>query len=707
MSRWDWRWQAGLALVAGLPLAGLMAAPGSFLAWEPALYSDLLTAHLPLSTFVHNSLAQWGSLPLWNPLYLAGQPLVGDPLAGLAYPPLWLTYAWPSPAALHWLQWLHLVWAGVGLSRLVRGAGGGAVAGLTGGAALVLAPRLWGQWGLGHVTLVFAVSWTPWLVLAARRAALDRLGPTSAWLRSAGLTGGVLGLIFCLDPRWLPPAGLAAVLAYLWTVGARPRSSRDWWQSIRPTLVGLLVLAAAAAALALPLARWLAVSTRGAVTAAPVEGLPVSASLALLLPSPGQWPEWSATAGLLVVLLAAVAVLAQYPGAGLWLTLAVAGLILSWGPATPLYTLLTAAVPGLSLLRMPGRWFLLTVCALAVLAGMGAERLMTPPEGRRGGRVRLTLFGGMSLATGLLLAVGWVGGGRTYVSNPWPVVSVLLGWALHWVATSSSRRRWTRYAVPGLIILELSVLNAAVLDLRPIPEPLAEETRLALPLKIGEGRLFSPTYAVSHLEAARHGLELAGGISPLQMESSWRYFSQALGFPADSYSVTVPPYPSGDPARPEIQSFHLPALGVLNVTHFASERRTTLPGISPATQVGALWIEPNAAARPRAWLQASPQLDPASAWRPVETIAWQPNQISVEAIGPGVLVLSEIDDPRWQVAIDGAAADKLTIGGLLRGVQLGAGSHRVVFTFRPWEALFGALLTAGTWLGLAILWRRR
>jgi hypothetical protein len=48
--------------------------------------------------------------------------------------------------------------------------------------------------------------------------------------------------------------------------------------------------------------------------------------------------------------------------------------------------------------------------------------------------------------------------------------------------------------------------------------------------------------------AAEAGLELADGVHPLQLASYVEFMGAASGFESDAYSVTLPPYPSGDPA---------------------------------------------------------------------------------------------------------------------------------------------------------------
>ena len=67
----------------------------------------------------------------------------------------------------------------------------------------------------------------------------------------------------------------------------------------------------------------------------------------------------------------------------------------------------------------------------------------------------------------------------------------------------------------------------------------------------------------------------------------------------------------------------------------------------------------------------------------------------------GILVLADLDYPGWKATMDGHPAPILTADGCLRAVALPAGSHRVVFRYRPVSFYAGAalsLLALGTLL---------
>ena len=53
--------------------------------------------------------------------------------------------------------------------------------------------------------------------------------------------------------------------------------------------------------------------------------------------------------------------------------------------------------------------------------------------------------------------------------------------------------------------------------------------------------------------------------------------------------------------------------------------------------------------------------------------------------------------------MDGEPAELLNANALFRGVLLGPGDHEVVFRYRPWSAIAGALLSLLALIALAAL----
>jgi hypothetical protein len=191
-------WPLVLPLLLFLP--GLAAFPYPS---AEAIYSDLAISHFPNAVFLKNALLEWHQVPLWSPTILSGYPFAANPLSGLWYPPGWLALIFPLPLGFNLLIALHLLWGGIGLQRLLRSEGLVHEAALLGALAFEAMPKVFAHYGAGHLTLLYAIPWTPWLLLAERRA--YQVPRAAARLAQPGL---VLALIFLADVRWAVFAGI-------------------------------------------------------------------------------------------------------------------------------------------------------------------------------------------------------------------------------------------------------------------------------------------------------------------------------------------------------------------------------------------------------------------------------------------------------------------------------------------------------------------
>jgi hypothetical protein len=77
---------------------------------------------------------------------------------------------------------------------------------------------------------------------------------------------------------------------------------------------------------------------------------------------------------------------------------------------------------------------------------------------------------------------------------------------------------------------------------------------------------------------------------------------------------------------------------------------------------------------------------------------YEPDEITLSAnLGAsGLLVLSEVYDPGWEVLIDGEEADLIKVDALLRAIAVPAGSHEIEFHYQPAVLWVGTTLTGAT-----------
>jgi hypothetical protein len=257
----------------------------------------------------------------------------------------------------------------------------------------------------------------------------------------------------------------------------------------------------------------------------------------------------------------------------------------------------------------------------------------------------------------------------------------------------------------GLLVLELVATDVTLVEARSEADALSSGRSIATRLEEANGgRTFSPSYAVPQEAAAELGLELADGVHPLQLAGYVDFMAGATGFEPGGYSVTLPPFPSGDPADDWGPRLDAEALGLLSVAQIASTYPIEANGLSLEGTADGVLLYRNAARRPWAWIETDSA--DGSSFVEVEAIDRMPNRIDVRASGPGRLVLSELMYPGWRATVDGEEVVIEADHGLLRSVELQEGAHDVRFAFVPGSLFLGIAVALAAGLGVVSLWRR-
>ncbi|MEP7356762.1 MAG: hypothetical protein ABI847_05945 [Anaerolineales bacterium] len=534
----------GYLLAAGLFLWPLVLHPGDVPVRAGGQESDLLISHLPNAAYLRESLATYGQWPLWNGQILAGQPFAADPLSGMWYPPnlLLLLPIGPLPALFNLLFILHLAWAGYGVFRLLRAEGLPAGPAFFGGLAFAGTPKLIAHLAAGHVSLVFAVAWTPWLLLAAAYV-VARPGP---W--RGALVGGVLAVMFLADVRWPAYTALLAGaygLITLWRVRrsspAVAGPSLKVWLVAAGAAVGMFLLLSAI--LLVPLLELIRYSSRSALSLADagIYSLPPFPYLAgMVIPLYGVIHEWVTYAGLAPLLLALVGIRRR----PFWLAAAVVAALFALGTNGFLFPVVFRWLPGASLLRVPARaWFI------------------------------------VSLAVCLLAAHG--------------LNSVLQHWRM-----SPGLGRYAALGLPIVLVvtaLDLVWMNNSLLTAKAVPQ-----TPPAAVWLTAQPGLFS-VYSSSASLPLPDTLQHVEGVDPLHLAALADFVAAATHIHASGYSVSVPALYSRDGSStpaPEAE-----ALGWLNVKYVAAQFDVQAGGLTLVKQFGATRIYENTLVHPRAWLE--------------------------------------------------------------------------------------------------------
>lgn len=399
---------------------------------------------LPAMQFIPWQTYAWGQLragiiPLWNDLNGMGAPLLANYQLGLFYPPSWLLYVCAAIGGVGSLAWantvlvyLHLVWAGLGMVRLVRRIGGEALPQTIAALAFSLSGFFVAR--VGFFSILWAAAWMPWIVHYASKIA-SPVRKNEAVEKSSILP---IPLILCTTAMLL--AGHAqmswyiALYAAVW-VFAGAMVHYGWKEAFFSLArlgvsFGLGVLISAVQLL--PTAEYLMLSQRTSAvdyeTAMAYSFWPWR-FITFLAPNffgnPGQGNYWGYASfhedavylGLLPFLLAmftlgvlfskkkrehleAFKPLVQF----LWIVIAV-GLILGLGKFTPIFPFLFEHVPTFDMFHGPVRIMVWVVFSLALLAAIAAEKLWRRPVERGLYWTRLATAGGVAVTIGAFL--GW------------------------------------------------------------------------------------------------------------------------------------------------------------------------------------------------------------------------------------------------------------------------------------------------------------
>ena len=423
------------ALLDGLALIALAAAAlGIFWALVGTNLvlagGDAFTYFTPYRDAANAALRQ-GRLPLWNPYLFLGVPFLANSQAGVLYPLNWLFVTLWAPKALAWSAVLH-VWLataftyGYARQRI----------GLSHAAAWVAAATFGFSGFLGgqveHINQLSAGAWFPLLLLlwdvavgdprvnesASQRFAdswwaVLALGAVVALQLLAGHTQAAYINLFGLGIYgfWPQVAGRKSQVASRRSqvAGRKAQSSVRNLQSALCNLLSAIripqsafrnrvVVYVTAMALGLALAAVQLLPTwelsrlsirAGGLSYREAVSFSLRPRLLLytLLPTYGEdlgrafgtegFTEYVAYVGVLGLALAVWGAWRGQPG---WvrrrfLVLAGLGFLLALGAYNPATFLLYRLVPGFSLFRAPARWMFLYTFGVAMLAGLGAERL--------------------------------------------------------------------------------------------------------------------------------------------------------------------------------------------------------------------------------------------------------------------------------------------------------------------------------------------
>ena len=413
--RYALAWATLACVLAALTL-GHPALTGGFLVTP---VSDQYIAGFPFREFAAASLREGNGFPLWNPYLFGGLPYVAAMHGDIFYPTFLLRLILPTDVAMTWGMILHLMLAGIATYAFLRAIGLGFHAALLGGLAYMMSGPVAALVSPGHDGKLFVSALFPLTLLVITWGVRD--AKHWAWGVLALVVGlGVLSPHPQLLQYLLLASGAWALLLAFGGEGAqrldRPQALARLGLALGAVLVGFAI----GAIQYLPVREYVDWSPRVGgrdYAYATSFSMPIEELINLYLPQfsgilDNYWGRngihfHSEYVGAGVLLLAAAGV-GAVKGARkrltwFWIGTGIVTLLWALGGSTPFYHLVYALVPGTRYFRAPSTIMYVMTFAIAVLASLGTERLLTAQVNRR----FLAIAGAVGAGIAVLASVGF------------------------------------------------------------------------------------------------------------------------------------------------------------------------------------------------------------------------------------------------------------------------------------------------------------
>jgi hypothetical protein len=354
--------------------------------------SDQYIAGYAFRDFAAQSLRSGHGFPQWNPFLQGGLPYIAAMHGDIFYPTFLLRMIMPTDKAMTWEFVIHLFLCGLFTYRFLRAWGFGFYGALIGGLAYMLGGSIAGLASPGHDGKLFVSTLTPLMLLVITRGVRD--GRMWAW----GALAAVVGLTFLTPhPQLFEYCMLLAGCFALFVAFAdhpgygklsRDVALRRIGLALGAVILGILIGAIQYWPSLIEYKPWSPRAGGHSWEEATSYSYPIEEVLNW------YWPHFT---GILddywgrnrihlhsdyfgaVVLMLAGAAFGQTGQKKLrlfWSVTGVVSLIWAFGGNTPFYHIPMAIVPMTKYLRAPSTIIYITAMSVAVLAGIGTERLL-------------------------------------------------------------------------------------------------------------------------------------------------------------------------------------------------------------------------------------------------------------------------------------------------------------------------------------------
>jgi len=353
--------------------------------------ADFLLYFRPLKEFIRNHVLVHGTLPMWNPYQFSGTPLISNIQASLFYPLGFLFYLMPSEQAYGYTVLMHCTLGCIFMYLFVRAISISASGSFFSSIVFVFNGFLMGHLYAGHLTLLQNYIWIPLVFLFLHRLVNEG---DILYAIGAGITLGIQILGGFPQLAFYTILAGAAFTALLCVLEARKRAYRRLLKLGAGFAVTLLIGFLFAAVQILPTMEFTGLSTRGAGVSyffATLDSLHPKEMLSFLIPdifgnpmdgtywrSNALWHFWETCGYVGILPLFLIFVKEERRDLSHYRLFSVVLLLLSiliaLGKYNPLYPLIYK-LPGFGSFRIPAQIIFLYIFSVAILSGMGLDRI--------------------------------------------------------------------------------------------------------------------------------------------------------------------------------------------------------------------------------------------------------------------------------------------------------------------------------------------
>lgn len=670
-----------------------------------------------------------GRIPLWDPYLWGGQSLIGQAQPGAAYPLNWILFLLPLREGrirlgyLHWyfvlihfMAALFCYW----LCRdLKRSRAASIIAGLAFGLGGYMGTTDWPQMLNGAV-------WAPLVFLFLLRATRGERP-----VASSALSG------LCLGMAWLSghhqiPIFITLAAAGVWLFFAF-KSGRLELKMVRFGAIFILFFVLTSGLQTLPAyeygrlaKRWVgaseAVGWKDPVPYSVHDNFSLRATSLLGIVIPGYHRHADPSIGLVALSLALLGVALGWNSLPVRIFGAVAagGILFSLGRNNVFHGILYAIVPMVEKARNVSMAVFIFHFGIAVLIAYGIDSYLKEERApwQRRMWIGLTVYCSVvfALLAGLVLAQKPPGDDRFVVSA---FVALLFAMVLYGWRRGSVSHTSACVLTAGLMLIELNNFCGIYWPNKYDKDRISYLKKMTEYTDIAEFFLAQPSPLRVQLSDQEipynfgdwHGIDQYGGYLaslPANLVRFDPYNARVISMFGVNYSV------SRNPPRPDQEEVFTAsnALKVFRNTDAFPRAWVTHEAVEAHSEGEAARFinDANFDLRKKTFLFGPPpRLETCQGDDQVRMLERTSGSLALEAslTCRGMVLLGESYFPGWKATVDGVPAKICEANGMIRGVVVEKGRHKIEMRYRPGSVYLGALMTLSGLLGAAILSYRR